>query len=91
MCVVLVALPSRYAPIFAQVKNGEVDSSDRLQWRRTNLGWEPSSRWGTEIGESTALPATTGVHPLVVAALQVLASFAALLTFADRKRTKELG
>jgi hypothetical protein len=79
------ALPSRHIAVLAQVIDGEIHRLDPQQWRRTVLGWEPTSQWSAERESVTPLPASTGVHPLIIAGMQVLVSCGALLTFAARR------
>lgn len=69
---------------------------DRNDWRRTATGWEQAGNWQPNppmVLAVTASPSAGAMHPLVVAALELLISLAALLHFspAGTLRGKKVG
>ena len=59
-------------------------SSSTDDWRRTNRGWERAEVVLPSHLSNRSLPAISGVHPLLVALLEVLGSLGALVLFAPR-------
>jgi len=56
-------------------------------WRRTAQGWRKTSGWPALRAAHQPYPASTRLHPLVVAALQVLVSVGALVYFTEDVRS----
>lgn len=56
-------------------------------WRRTNRGWERAEALFRQPLPKT-LPSVSGVHPLVIAGLEVLTSIAAYLVFSPRRNVE---
>lgn len=64
------------APDRLTIATADRDSA-KDAWRRTRLGWQRKSEW--QLDSQAPPPPAAGVHPLVVAALQVLIAGGALL------------
>ena len=52
-----------------------------MQWRRTNVGWEPTVAWEGRSPQLGPPPSAAKVHPVIVATLQALLSIGALIVF----------
>lgn len=76
-------------------RNISLDDATRREkpastWRRTTRGWERNSAWlSQESKQPTGFVSQTAahIHPTVIAALQLLASIAALVAF-DRSEDR---
>ena len=84
--LLLVALFSLACSVEIPSQRGQLDTAGTLngrqeiatEWRRTNHGWERYSDW---FSQDPPLPTATRIHPILVAALQMLISLGALVAF----------
>ncbi len=68
-------------PVDSARQDGDLKPVESPRWRRTVNGWEASIAWPDK-GSDQSLPASaSNLHPLVVAMMQFLLSFGALLLF----------
>ena len=97
---VLLSLMSSYSHRGLSDSNAHDESraarADVSDWRRTAAGWERAGDWQPNSPTRLAVPkfkSADAVHPLVVAALELLVSLGALLFFslAGPLRGKKVG
>jgi len=62
------------------------DPEQLSTWRHTALGWERSEHWLVGSPQAPRKPVDRGLHPVVVALLELLLSLAALLSLPPRRR-----
>lgn len=55
-------------------------------WRRTESGWEDAAGWRLDATPQSLPTSAAAVHPLVIASLELMISFGALLIGANSSR-----
>lgn len=66
----------------------QISAKASASWRRTPNGWQRAENWSSNDGR-TISPRVNHMHPLVLAALQLLLAIGALVVFAWSKKEKD--